>query len=273
MKSTRVLFASLALLLAVALFPAGLTANHRWGKYHWARSSNPLLLTIADNVDSNWNSHLSGSVSDWNDSTVLSLSTINGGKDPVSCAPTLGRVDVCNAPYGNNGWLGIAQIWISSGSHIVQAITKVNDTYFNTPAYDSDAWRRFVMCQEVGHAFGLDHQDENFSNTNLGTCMDYTDDPDGTNDGQLSNLTPNAHDYEMLVSIYSHLDGAGGGGGGRGRSGGAGAMPTLPPQVPDYTPGNDQSSWGRLVARHGRLAKYVLDLGNGNFVVTVVISA
>jgi hypothetical protein len=33
------------------------------------------------------------------------------------------------------------------------------------------------MCQEVGHTFGLDHQDENFNNTNLGTCMDYTNDP------------------------------------------------------------------------------------------------
>ncbi len=35
------------------------------------------------------------------------------------------------------------------------------------------------MCQEIGHDFGLDHQDENFNNPNLGTCMDYTNDPLG----------------------------------------------------------------------------------------------
>ncbi len=55
------------------------------------------------------------------------------------------------------------------------------------------------MCQEVGHTFGLDHQDENFNNANLGTCMDYTNDPS-------SNQHPNQHDYAQLETIYSHLD-------------------------------------------------------------------
>ena len=55
------------------------------------------------------------------------------------------------------------------------------------------------MCQEVGHTFGLDHQDENFNNANLGTCMDYTNDPS-------TNQHPNKHDYDELITIYSHLD-------------------------------------------------------------------
>jgi hypothetical protein len=280
MKSTRVLVGSMILLFAVALYPTGVTAHHRWGKYHWARTSNPLLLAVANNVTSEWDSHFSAAVSDWDDSNVLALSSLsNGGKEPVQCAPTPGRIDVCNAAYGANGWLGIAQIWIGGGSHITQAITKLNDTYFNTPDYDSDAWRQFVMCQEIGHDFGLDHQDERFNNTNLGTCMDYTNDPDGTIFGQLPNLTPNAHDYEQLASIYSHLDGggggggSGGGGGGRGRPGGAGSMPLLPQQAIDHLPDNDQGSWGRMVASNGRVARFVLDLGNGNFVVTHVIWA
>ena len=58
------------------------------------------------------------------------------------------------------------------------------------------------MCQEVGHTFGLAHQDENFSNANLGTCMDYTSNPVGPP----SNEHPNTHDYDQLVTIYSHLD-------------------------------------------------------------------
>jgi hypothetical protein len=230
-----------------------------------------LSLVVAENLDSEWNSHFNAAVSDWNASTVLSLSTIGGTKNPVTCPPTLGRIDVCNAAYGNTGWLGVAQIWIGPGSHITQATTLVNDTYFNSPQYDSDAWRRFVICQEIGHAFGLDHQDERFTNTNIGTCMDYTDDPDGTIEGQLSNLRPNAHDYEQLVSIYSHLDG--GGGGGRGRSAAAGSRPDLPPQAAGFVPDRAQASWGRLVSSNGRLARYVLDFGNGNLIYTFVIWA
>ncbi len=208
MKPRRILVGSLALLFALALYPAGVTAHHRWGKYHWARSVNPLLLDIAGNVDSTWNNLLGFAVGDWNQSIVLSLTNVNGGgADPVECAPTAGRVNVCNAHYGDNGWLGLAQIWITSGSHITQGTTKLNDTYFDTPQYDSAAWRRLVVCQEVGHTFGLDHQDERFTNANLGTCMDYTDDPDGSLHNQLSNLSPNTHDYEELETIYSHLDG------------------------------------------------------------------
>jgi hypothetical protein len=273
MKPSRVLIGSLALLLAIAILPANLTAHHRWGKYHWARATNPLFLTIADNVDSSWNTHLTASIGDWNQSAVLDFGIINGGKDPVSCPPTLGRVDVCNAAYGDNGWLGIAQIWIAAGSHITQGTTKLNDTYFNTPAYNTSAWRRLVVCQEVGHTFGLDHQDERFTNTNLGTCMDYTNDPDGSIYGQLSNVSPNAHDYEELASIYAHLDTTGGGGPGRGRQGLPGAFPTLPPQAQGRPGGNDQRAWGQLVAANGRLARYELDLGNGNFVYTFVIWA
>lgn len=82
----------------------------------------------------------------------------------------------------------------------------MNDTYFNTVQYNTPAWRNLVICQEIAHTFGLDHQDENFSNANLGTCMDYTSDPDGTIKGQLSNEHPNAHDYEELGIIYSHND-------------------------------------------------------------------
>ena len=54
------------------------------------------------------------------------------------------------------------------------------------------------MCQEIGHTFGLDHQDE--SGADLHTCMDYADNPDA------DNTHPNTHDYEQLASIYAHLD-------------------------------------------------------------------
>ena len=52
------------------------------------------------------------------------------------------------------------------------------------------------MCQEIGHDFGLNHQDVDFTNYNLGSCMDYTNSPD-------SNQKPNQHDYYQLELIYA----------------------------------------------------------------------
>ena len=122
------------------------------------------------------------------------------------------------------------------------------------------------MCQEVGHAYGLDHQDETFGNPNLGTCMDYTSDPDGGGFYGLSNEHPNQHDYEELEIIYSHLD----------------SMTTVKQSVNKRpAAANDEpdrlgtAQWGKLLrsTNHGRTELYELDLGRGNKVLTHVIWA
>jgi hypothetical protein len=178
-------------------------ANHSWGNYHWARTSNPFTLRLDRNLTSTWYSYLNEASSDWTQSNVLNTTVATGSfGSRASCTPATGRVEVCNYTYGNTGWLGIASISITSGNHISRALVAVNDTYFNQSQYNSAPWRRLVMCQEVGHAFGLDHQDENQTNGNLGTCMDYTNNPSGPP----SNEHPNSHDYSQLQSIYSHLD-------------------------------------------------------------------
>lgn len=264
----------LALLLAVALAPSGVQADHAWGSYHWARSSNPVNLVLGDNVSSDWDAHLDVAVSDWNQSTVLALSVVDGGTSARKCRPTSGRIEVCSASYGNTGWLGVAQIWLS-GDHITQATTQVNDTYFDQPFYDTPSWRQFVMCQEIGHDFGLNHQDEDFDNPNLGTCMDYTSSPD-------SNQHPNDHDFDELETIYAHLDGGGGGGGGgrgggggggRGRGGAPGQTGELPAPATSFEPGDQPSQWGELMRSNARGAMFMLDMGNGQRVFTFVIWA
>jgi len=191
---------SLVIFLLVALIAIPAAANHSWGSYHWARTSNPFTLKVYDNLSSNWDPYLSVAASDWSQSQVLNLNVL--WNTPLSkqrrCSSATGVIEICNTTYGNNGWLGIAGISVS-GSHITKGYTKLNDTYFNTSTYNTPAWRQMVTCQEIGHDFGLDHQDENFNNANLGTCMDYTNNP-GTNQH------PNAHDYAQLESIYAHLD-------------------------------------------------------------------
>jgi hypothetical protein len=250
-------FMLLVLIVALAAFPStSASANHSWGNYHWARTSNPFTLKVGDNVSAAWDPYLNGAIADWSQSTVLDLTKVAGGTRPKNCRPTSGQIEACNARYGNNGWLGIAQIW-ASGSHITQAITKVNDTYFDTPAYNTPAWRRLVMCQEIAHDFGLDHQDENFDNDNLGTCMDYTSDPDGPP----SNEHPNSHDYQQLQTIYGHTD----------STATVGAMP------PGFANADMHAveNWGEKVheSADGRSALYVRDFGNGFKVFTHVFWA
>src|SRR5512145_2379189 len=185
--------------LALVASVSSVRAEHAWGNYHWARTSNPFTLKLGDNVSRVWDAYLTTTSSDWSPSAVLDTTIVTGSNPwPKNCKPVSGRVEVCNASYGNNGWLGIAQIWVN-GDHITQGVTKLNDYYFNTAPYNTPAWRNQVMCQEVGHTFGLDHQDENFTNANLHTCMDYTNDSS-------TNQHPNQHDYEELETIYAHLD-------------------------------------------------------------------
>lgn len=252
MSRTTRRIALMVALLSVFALPGITTATHSWGGYHWARTSNPFTLKLGDNVSGPWDSALGTTSSDWSGSTVLDTTIVAGGAKS-RCRPTAGRVEVCNGPYGNTGWLGVAQIWITGSVHITQGSVKVNDTYFNTATYNTTPWRNLVMCQEVGHTLGLDHQDTNFSNANLGTCMDYTNDPS-------TNQHPNQHDYDELVTIYTHLDST------------TTVLQTAPGKNADAA---EPGQWGQLVAsaNGGRTSVYVLDAGDGHQVVTFVIWA
>jgi hypothetical protein len=237
-------------------------ADHSWGNYHWERISNPFHLDLGDNVTSNWDSYLGTTSSDWNQSDVLNTSIVSGGTAAKKCRPTSGRAEVCNASYGFTGWLGVAQIWVGGG-HITQGTVKVNDSYFNSAPYNTSAWKNLVMCQEVGHLFGLNHQDEDFSNVPLGTCMDYSNDPG-------PNQHPNTHDYDQLETIYTHLDTGGSSGGsppGRGRN-------RMPPAMKDLEL-DGPPQWGKRIKQghQGHTELYELDFGHGHKVFTFVVWA
>ncbi|MEK7618273.1 MAG: hypothetical protein AAB410_03945 [Patescibacteria group bacterium] len=254
----KILSISLILSLFLAFTPLA-DASHSWGPYHWARKINPFTLKLGDNVSSSWDAYLAAASADWTGSSVLDT-TIVAGNNTRNCKPTLGRIEVCNKTYGNNGWLGLAQIWINSSNHITRGITKVNDTYFNNAPYNTPAWKQFVMCQEIGHNFGLDHQDEDFYNPNLGSCMDYTNNPAGNGTSTPNNLHPNAHDFAQLEAIYAHLDGS--------TTVGASAVPR------NYNPssGEERAEWGKALRQDGRRRNSVFekDLGKGSKVITHV---
>lgn len=261
-------FLSIGLFLFLGAFVRTAGATHSWGNYHWARTAKPFALKLGDNVSSVWDAYLTTTSNDWSVSTVLDT-TVVAGANLKNCKPVNGRVEVCNNRYGNNGWLGIASIW-ASGDHITQGTVKLNDTYFNRAPYNTSPWRNFVMCQEVGHTLGLDHQDEIFGNPNLGTCMDYTSDPDGKLYSQLDNQHPNTHDYDQLATIYTHLD----------------TITTLSNRIigSSARAGNNDNNnidtansreWGKEVRKDkkGRGDFYKRDLGKGDQLFTFVVWA
>ena len=209
-------------ILAVALLLIAATpvfASHGWSNYHWGRSCSTCEASIRIysslvTTNTNWSDHLSKSTfgdpsnpnatdrRGWNDSAVLALSISAGATDSTTranCPAVSGSTRVCNYTYGSNGWLGLAQISLSSGtSHIAWATTKVNDTYFNTGSYPNTE-KRHVMCQETGHDYGLGHTSENGSSQN--TCMDYyrnTSSSDWTSTG------PNQHDFDQLLTQHHY---------------------------------------------------------------------
>ena len=196
-----------------ALSIAGLVAapaaalTQSWNGYHWARTG-PLSISLGNNLGSNWTSLLAPTASKWSAADNINFVVTAGQTSPASCSPVYGSVQVCNGSYGANGWLGYANVWLS-GSFIVQATVRLNDYYFAQPKYDTAAWRQMTICQEIGHTLGLAHANTSRTNLNLGTCMDYSNDPTGTvggSNGTLANLNPSNNDFAALNGIYAHLD-------------------------------------------------------------------
>ena len=267
----HVRLAAVAAVSALALaVPA--SANHSWGGYHWAGDGNDLKLKVNKAIDINrWGTSVNTSISDWNASNELTLTGQNApaGTSTKRCSPIAGQILVCNAAYGQRGWLGIASIWLTSG-HISQATTKLNDSYHDQAPYNSPEWRALVACQEIGHDFGLDHQDETFDNPNLGTCMDYTNNPLGPP----ANTHPNSHDYQELNIIYNHNDGfttatAS-------TNFGIRQVGKAVPQTPSSEAiGDSPAAWGRAIHRdsRGRPDVFVKDLNAHEKVITHVFWA
>jgi hypothetical protein len=244
---------------------AALAADHSWGDYHWARTTRSFDLTVVNSTTQNWDPYVFRAISDWSQSGVLNMVEDPNGstadKDRRQCRAPDGAVRICNLAYGFNGWLGIAGISIDTDGHIVRGYTKLNDSYFSTPTYNRADWKQSVACQELGHNVGLDHQDEDFGNGSLFSCMDYQDPP---------YEYPNAHDYDQLEAIYGHLDSynsyAGGsvGGGSCNAPPGKGCNKTDARQDP---PGN---AWGISLGRRGQKEKFLRIDSDGTRHVTFV---
>ena len=262
------IFQRLALALAVGAACASVAnvamANHAWGSYHWARTTPQFTLKLGNNLTtSSWTARLSQTSNDWNagNSAVLTA-IVSGGTSARTCKMVAGTTQVCNASYGNNGWLGLASININ-GNHITQGTAKMNDTYFNTSTYNNVNEREHVMCQEVAHTFGLDHQSTDGSSQN--SCMDYFSNT-GANAGSTLSTKPNAHDFAQLNSIYAHLDSS------TTVAASVGPLAAAAETGSDIDIGDDPASWGSLrkQSASGRSSEYERFNRDGSVTLTHV---
>lgn len=254
--------------LAATVLGSSLSADNAWNNYHWARTSNPFTLTVVNSLTSDWDLYADVSVSDWTASSVLDLTQKDESLDDRGrrrCEGPAGQVRICNMTFGFNQWLGIAGISIDTDGHIFTGYVKLNDSYFNTSYYNTDLWKQSVVCQELGHVLGLDHQDEDFDNEPLFSCMDYQDPPFAE---------PDDHDLAQLADIYAHLDGfnsyiteSGGGGGGGGTCNappGKGCNKVGVPQ------GEGRGEWGISLGRRGAKERFLRIDPDGTRHVTFV---
>lgn len=261
-RAVTVLSAATLAVAAVAL-AAPAQAHHSWGDYHWARGTSAFTVQLGDNVSASWDPYLARTNADWSSAgQPLTTKVVAGSTSGKRCQPSTGRVEVCNAAYGKTGWLGLAQVWLS-GNHISQGTAKVNDTYFALDKYNNRGERLHVLCQEVGHTFGLGHTSED--GTSQASCMDYSRSSDAdvtadlTNTTAGSSVTPNAHDFEQLTGIYTHTDSTT-------------TVSATSSSASRLQPSDDRASWGREVAHgaQGAWSVFVRHGDNGQRLVTHV---
>lgn len=195
--NNRLHIIKLTILAILFIFSTTSYADHVWGNYHWARTRTPFTLQVIDSVTNDWQAMYDQSLIEWANAADIELSTTSANDSNrmrKRCPMANGKIRVCNAAYGFNGWLGLATIGIDPNGHIDRGTAKMNDSYSSYWSIPGE--KNHVTCQEIGHLFGLGHTSED--GTSQQTCMDYSTD--------FNSQWPNQHDIDLLNLIYDHLD-------------------------------------------------------------------
>ena len=181
----------LLIALALLIIPTGVAfAENAWATYHWPTGD--LNPSVKDRTKSSLYD-VSAGVQEW-----VGLET------PIQPVVVSGKGQITVKEASNTFWLGLARIFIDGEGHITKGEVQLNTRLL---AGYGPAAADHVLCQEIGHVLGLDH-----NRTALDTCMN--------DQATLGSATsPNIHDADTFNVIYGHSDtipeedGGGSGGG------------------------------------------------------------
>jgi len=184
---------------------------------HWASTTITITSALCD---INWTYRFNEALMDWGFSDDIFLDnyvyTDDAGNtvcfdDPneVNLQHTPGEIiiyhhafDESEIPEGSEqAFAWTSWIYSEETLEIESVVIAINDNKFQGPA-DSYAHRQHVMCQEIGHALGIPERNEEHTDVNLGSCIDYTNSPQGGGSFGPSDLLPGLVDFLDLRQIY-----------------------------------------------------------------------
>jgi hypothetical protein len=164
----------------------------------WFRTTEQLPIQVNDNTIAEWNGPLEAATKAWNQSKRIDSPLLRGFLDPAKCSGVSGTIQFCSGNYGLNGWLGVARITIS-GDYIVHAEAKLNDSYFGDSSANENMMRQWLICRQLGHAYGLTLRSGNNAGAVSSSCMQpLTSDPPTS--------VPDDVDMQNLVDHYAERD-------------------------------------------------------------------
>ena len=106
-----------------------------------------LHLTLQNALDETWQREFDYAVEDWKESDAIEL-TVESVEVDHTCKGVDKVVVVCNANFGDTGWVGLAENMVLPSGVIVSSIVKMNEYYLRNADFDH---RRLTMCHEIGH--------------------------------------------------------------------------------------------------------------------------
>jgi len=245
------------------------STSGEYPKNTWAHQGQGLNLEVQNALTQDWYPILEKVLRDWSDQSPETLNlTIREVASDAECKFVPGVLKVCNANYGATGWRGINQILVDEFNNLTSSVAKMNEHYLLNLG---DGIKQYTMCHEIGHGWGLGHQDQDFNNVDSGSCMDYVMDPE-------NNQHPNAKDFAILRQVYGTVATAGRNSSANERtlylrgSKSAREEKVSHPQYKSFTDEFYRDQW-RLLRKSNAMEIDELDMGNGKRIIARLLLA